>query len=80
MPIPISRTIKRRTDPFECQGCGKMLELAKVSMLVLVPLIAVTLLISKMGGLLAVAAALVLIAVADWKTARISIADGEEPS
>ena len=78
-PIPFSRTIKRRADPFKCQGCGATLALAKVNMLVLLPLVAIALLVSKIGGLLAFAAILMLIAVADWKLAKTRIADRVDP-
>jgi hypothetical protein len=44
-------------------------------MLVLLPLVAIALLVSKIGGLLAFAAILMLIAVADWKLAKTRIAD-----
>ena len=47
-------------------------------MLVLLPLIAISLLASKLGGFLAFAAILMLIAVADWKLARTCIADSDD--
>ena len=78
MPIPFSRTIKRRTDPFECRSCGTTLVLAKVNILVLLPLIAIAILISEFGGFLAFAAILMLIAVADWKLAKTCLADSED--
>ena len=78
MPIPFARTIKRRTERFDCRGCGATLVLAKVSMIVLLPLIAIALLLSKWGGFFAFAAILMLIAVADWKLAKTCLADNEE--
>lgn len=80
MPIPFARTIKRRTERFDCQGCGETLVLAKVSMIVLLPLIAIAVAISQWGGFLAFAAILMLIAVADWKLAKTCIADSQEGS
>ena len=77
MPIPFVQTLKRRGSPFDCQGCGASLSLTKVKMLVLMPLLAISLLLAKIGRFPAFLAILLIIAATDWKFARTRIADGD---
>ena len=77
MPIPFVQTIKRRGSPFLCRGCGATLALTKVKLLLLLPLMAVALLLAKIGGFSVFLAVLLLIAIGDWKLATTRLTDGE---
>lgn len=79
MPIPFVQTIRRRGSPFLCRGCGAPLALTKVKLLLLLPVMAVALLLAKIGGFSVFLAVLLLIAIGDWKLATTRLADGEGP-
>ena len=76
MPIPFGQTIRRRGQPFACQGCRSSLILEKPNIFLLMGLLTVALLIIKWGGVAAFLAVAVIIALGDWKLARARIADG----
>jgi hypothetical protein len=51
--------------------------LTKVKLLLLLPLMAVALLLAKIGGFSVFLAVLLLIAIGDWKLATTRLTDGE---
>ncbi len=77
MPIPFIQTIKGRGKPFDCPACGSRLVLPKPNLWLVMGLVAVALILAKLGGFVVFVVIAVLIALGDWKFARTRLAQAD---
>lgn len=76
MPLGFMRaTLARRGKPFACRGCGRGLTTGKARIGIVMGAFALASLLGKSLGLLAVLALMIALAIYEWLTVRVYLAE-----
>lgn len=76
MPVSFGRAnLWRRGKPFDCKGCGRLLTTDKARFGIVLGAFALASLLGRTPGLLAVLGVAVALAIYEWLTVRVRLAD-----